>query len=79
MNILAGNLNTHSYIPFVRAENINGVSGLKYFVPTEPWVKVPSMYFDIHMKEDTHGVFAVDEQIETNAPLFAETSSENAD
>ena len=73
------NLNTQPFVPFVRAENIDGVSGLKYFVPTKPLVIVPDMHFDINMQEDTNGVFAVDEQIETNTQLFAETAPENAD
>ena len=79
LNVNAGNLNAQPYIPFVRAENIDGVSGLKYFVPTKPLVIVPDMHFDINMQEDTNGVFAVDEQIETNTQLFAETAPENAD
>jgi hypothetical protein len=29
-------------------------------------VKVPDMRFDINMQEDTNGIFAVDEQVETN-------------
>jgi len=42
-------------------------------------VIVPDMHFDINMQEDTNGVFTVDEQIETNTQLFAETAPENAD
>ena len=78
LNINTGNFNAQ-YIPFVRAENIDGVSGLKYFVPTKPLVKVPDMRFDINMQEDTNGVFAVDEQVETNIPNAVETAPENAD
>ena len=78
-NVLEGNINGQPYIPFVKAENIDGVSGLKYFVPTKPLVKVSDMHFDINMQEDTIGVFAADEQTETNAPVFEETAPENAD
>ena len=79
LNVLEGNINGQPYIPFVKAENIDGVSGLKYFVPTKPLVKVSDMHFDINMQEDTIGVFAADEQTETNAPVFEETAPENAD
>ena len=72
------NLNAQTYIPFVRAE-IDGVSGLKYFVPSNPWVKVPNLRFAVNMQEDTNGVLAVYEQIATTGPLFVETAPENAD
>jgi hypothetical protein len=61
LNVNAGKINDQPYIPFVKVENIDGVSGLKYFVPSKPLVKVPNMCFDINMKEDTNGVFPVDE------------------
>ena len=79
LNVNAGNVNAQPYIPFVKAENIDGVSGLKYFVPSKPLVKVPNMRFDIDMQEDTNGVFAVDEQVETNTPMSVDTEPENAD
>ena len=79
LNINTGNFNAQPYIPFVRAENIDGVSGLKYFVPTKPLVKVPDMRFDINMQEDTIGVFTVDEQVESDSTMSVETVSENAD
>ena len=47
----AGNLNVQPYIPFVRTEDIDGVSGLKYFVPTKPLVIVPEIHFDIKMQD----------------------------
>jgi hypothetical protein len=62
-----------------QAENIDGVSGLKYFVPSKPLVKVPNMRFDIDMQEDTNVVFAVDEQVETNTPKTVDTEPEHAD
>jgi len=79
LNVNTGNINAQPYIPFVKAENIDGVSGLKYFVPTKPLVKVPNMRFDIDMQEDTNGVFAVDEQVETNTPMSVDTEPEHAD
>jgi hypothetical protein len=54
------NLNTQPFVPLVRAENIDGVSGLKYFVPTKPLVIVPEMHFDMNIQEDTNSVFTVD-------------------
>ena len=68
-----------TYIPSVKAENIDGLSGLKYFVPSKPLVKVPNMRFDINMQQDTNSVFAVDEQVETHIPMSVETVPENAD
>ena len=54
LNINTDNLNTQTYIPFVWSENIDGVSGLKYFVPSNPLVQVPNtmMCFDINIQED---------------------------
>ena len=75
LNVKADNLNTQTYIPFVRGENIDGVSGLKYFVAAKPWVKIPDIRFDINIQEDTDSVFAVDEQVEKNIPM---TAPENA-
>ncbi len=45
----------------MRAENIDGVSGhrLKYFVPSNPLVKVPNMRFDINMQEEGKAADAV--------------------
>jgi hypothetical protein len=71
--------NAQTCIPFERPEDIDGVSGLKYFAPSKPFVKVPNMRFDINMQPDTNGVFAVDDQIEPDSPMSVETVSENAD
>ncbi len=57
MNVNQGNLDAQTYIPFVRAENIDGVSGLKSFVPFKPLVRVRNMRFDINMDEDTKWCF----------------------
>ena len=42
-------------------------------------MKVPNMRFDIDMQEDTNGVFAVDEEVETNTPMSVDTEPEHAD
>jgi hypothetical protein len=76
LNVNGDNLNDH---PCILVENIDGVSGLKYFVPSNPLVKDPNMCFDINMQPDTNGVFTVNEQVETDISMSVETVTENAD
>jgi hypothetical protein len=87
LNVNQGNLDAQTYIPFVRAENIDGVSGRKSFVPFKPLVRVRNMRFDIfniNIDEDTkkswqNGVFALDEQIETTPENADWLSSKEAE